>query len=266
MDIEVRTLDAFDLDALSVYARLRRYAPERGSYLLESRAHKSPEGRYSVVGYRVRTRDLMPPGVDAWQYQATNIEREPAPESFAAALALAAVGYVSPSCVNVRQKLPLFRDEGPAAQFMVGATVVVFDHQERTVTVAGPRQGNLVERCLWEIENGSDALTDLPTSDGAPGEMQAMISDEALTGRGTRAKPYFGEELTSLVMAQCYFVPLGKVDPFDIYRVLRGAPDVVHGYYVDFGAVMHGPDTRIAGIAGDTVHQRRRSETSSRSV
>src|SRR5262245_27327660 len=197
MDIDVRKIDSFDLDAITVYARLRKFTPGRASYLLESRRHDAPDGRYSVVGYRVRNRGVFIQGVDAARAHAEEYEPQPAPESFAAALALGSVGYVGASGISTKHGIALHDDDGPSGDFAAGATIVLFDHQEGSVTVAGPKKGNVVDRLLHEIEHGREELRPLPDAAGEPAQIQVQVSDETMAARVARAKPYLDEELAS---------------------------------------------------------------------
>jgi anthranilate/para-aminobenzoate synthase component I len=260
MDIDVRKIEAFDLDPFTVYARLRKFTPRRASYVLESRQHDAPGGRYSVVGYRVRNRSMFIQGVDAARAHADEYEPQPAPATFAAALALGAVGFVGASGASAKHGIPLHEDEGPSGDFAVGATIVLFDHQERSVIVAGPKQGNVVDRLLHEIEHGRDELLPLPSAEGEPAQIEVQVNDAVMAARVARAKPYLADEISSLVLAQTYTVPMLGADLFDVYRVLRDASDSSHTYFVDLGDMPGAPDTRLAGTAKHVVHLRRRED------
>lgn len=253
-EISVKTVDHPGVDAISAYAKLRSYTPGRASFLLESRAPDRPEGRYSAVGYRVRSMEMSPPGVDAIGGQ-SSYEREQGPESLAAALALGGVGYISASCVNVRHRFGMCSDEGPASHFTVGAAVMVYDHVEGTVTVAGAVKGNQVERLLWELTNGPDVAPHRPL-DAADDAWHAIPGDDKLNARAARARIYL-EELESLVLSQTFATSLGEHDPFDAYRALRAASDASHSYYIDFGALPTAPDTKIAGVSSEMLYVRR---------
>ena len=46
---------------LEAFARLRTFTPERACFLFQSHDPDSPEGRYSIVGYRIRRREMVSP-------------------------------------------------------------------------------------------------------------------------------------------------------------------------------------------------------------
>ncbi|RLB62209.1 MAG: hypothetical protein DRI90_09575 [Deltaproteobacteria bacterium] len=260
-EITVKTIDHPGVDAFTAYAKLRTYTPGRGSFLLESRAPETPEGRYSVVGYRVRRMELMPPGVDAIAGAAGDLEKATPPETFAEAMATGMVGYLSSGSASLRLGLGLCDDEGPTAHFVLGATVVVFDHQSDEVIVAGPTKGNLVERCIWELSNGPEiAPLAAPDEDAEPEDLHAILTDEKLAAKAARAKPYVEDEVDSLILAQTLVVPCGDASAFDAYRALRSLSQAAHGYFVDFGQAPGAPEAQVAGLSDTPLHIRRRGD------
>ncbi len=258
-EISVKTIEPPGFDAATAYAKLRTYTPGRGSFLLESFAPDTPAGRYSVVGYRMRRMELMPPGADAIGHAAGDLEDAPAPASFAAAMAHAMVGYVTASSAFLRLGIGLCSDDGPAAHFLVGTTVMVFDHQRDEVVVAGPTKGNVMERCIWEVTHGPEIEPfPTPAEGGEPEDLRADPADEQLAAKAARAKPFVEDELDSLVLAQTFGTPQGEASPFDAYRALRGLSSAPHGFFIDFGAAPGAPETQIAGVSHEPLHLRRR--------
>ncbi|MBM4374332.1 MAG: chorismate-binding protein [Deltaproteobacteria bacterium] len=252
-------VDDLGLDPRTAFARLRTYTPGRAAFLLESLAPAAEGGRYSIVGYRVRSGEVLPPGVDAFAVQAQTFESRPEPESLAAALAEGVVGFVSSSVASVWSRVRLFDDEGPSGVFVAGATVVLFDHQERTVTIAGPAKGRVVERCLWEMQHGPDPAPLAPVAPGVlPGTVHADVGDEKLQARAARAKA-FVSELDALSLARTFTSPRAGADAFDVYRALaESAADAAspHGYYIDFGESPVQARLEIFGVAGTALHRR----------
>jgi anthranilate/para-aminobenzoate synthase component I len=260
-EIAVKTIDHPGVDPLEAYAKLRSYTPGRGSFLLESRAPETPAGRYSVVGYRVRQMELMPPGIDAITGAGMDLEAAAAPETFAQAMAAGMVGYLSAGSATLGLGVGLCDDEGPGAHFVLGATVMVFDHQRDEVVVAGPSKGNLVERCIWEVSNGPEiAPLATPEGDAEPTDLRALLADETLAAKAVRAKPYLDDEIDSLVLAQTLVVPCGKTSAFDVYRALGASSQAAQGYFVDFGQAPGAPEAQIAGFGDTTLHLRRRGD------
>jgi anthranilate/para-aminobenzoate synthase component I len=251
--------DDLGLDPRTAFARLRTYTPGRAAFLLESLAPEAEGGRYSIVGYRVRSGEVLPPGVDAFAVQAQSFEARPEAESLAAALAQGVVGFVSSSVASLWNRVRLFEDEGPSGVFVSGATVVVFDHLERTVTIAGPAKGRVVDRCLWEMQHGPDPAPLAPPVDsGLPATLHADVGDEKLQARAARAKA-FVSELDALTLARTFTSPRAGADAFDVYRALaETATDgaAPHGYYVDFGESPVQARLEILGVASTPLYRR----------
>ncbi len=259
LTIGVRSIERAGLDPVRAYARLRSYTPGRGSYLFESLDGQGDSGRYSVIGYRVRSGAMMPPGVDAIALVAS--ELSPRAESFASALALGGAGYFSSSIASLWNRVRLHDDEGPSGMFNMGATVVVFDHAEGTVSVAGPQNGRVVDRCVWELEHGADP-EDLGSFDASarPRLVGAEPTGEKLAARGIRARAYLGE-VESVTLAQTFTSPAREADPFDCYRALRGQGGQRHGYFIDFGETPTQPRAVVTGTSDVTLYQRRHEES-----
>jgi anthranilate/para-aminobenzoate synthase component I len=264
-EIQVETIDDLGMDAITAFAKLRSYTPGRGAYLLESLSPDGDAGRYSMVGYRVLQADVIPPGVDPVSLQQEAMASQPQPESFAAALALGCVGYVSDGVAKHRCGVRMSDDEPAAGQFLVGATVMLFDHLEGTVTVAGKKKGNLVPRCIWEAQHGPDMEPlATPASDAEPKGLATAMSDDRFAAKAVRAKPFLGDELTRLTLAHTYYAPLAGSDPFDVYRAWRAlaAADKrgAFGYYIDMGESPVTPPMHVMGIADEVLFLKRRDQ------
>ena len=260
-ELEVRSAEVA-VDPLTAYARLRSYTPGRGSFLFESRSPADAEadgddGRYSIVGYRVRGGEMIPPGHDAISILGQRDEEE-APATFTEALALGTVGYVGGSSALMHHRVPLFEDEGAAGQFNVAAVVMVFDHHDGKVTVAGRKKGKQVERCLWELEHAPEVVTELPCDGRLPERLGPQLDDDKLIARAQRAAPFVDDELESLVLAQTFHVPLGESDPFDAYLAWRSSHAGRLGYFVDFGQSPMNPPMTVFGFGDRLLYSHRR--------
>lgn len=255
--------DDLGLDPLTAFARLRTFTLGRAAFLLESLAPDDGAGRYSIVGYRVRSCEVLPPGVDAVGVQTSSYEERAEPETFAAAIAEGAVGFFSSSSASLWNRVRLFEDEGPSGVFALGATVAVFDHVERTITIAGPAKGRVVDRCLWEMQHGPDPapLAELP-EEFALDAVHADVSDEKFEARAARAKA-FVSELDALVLARTFASPVGQSDAFDAYRALRSG-GARHGFYVDFGQSPVQARLEVLGTTNEALIQRRHGASAPR--
>jgi len=258
-ELAILSVDDLGLDPLTAFARLRTFTPGRAAFLLESLSFDGEPGRYSVVGYRVRSCEALLPGVDAVAAQAESYEAKPGPESFAAALALGAVGFFSSSIASVWNRVRLFEDEGSSAMFATGATVALFDHHAGSVTVAGPAKGRVAERCVWEMKNGPDPRP-LATveADAAPPHVHADVPDEKFQARAARAKPFLSE-LEALTLARTFTTPTGQADAFDAYRALRASRPAnanEPGFYIDFGESPVQARLQLFGVGTSCLHQR----------
>ena len=108
IELESRVVDDPGIDPLTVYAKLRTLTPGRASYLLEALDRDHPEGRYSVVGYRVRQGGLMPPGVDAFRGLDDEMRGMDRPATVAEAMARSSVGYLSANSAWMKRGVRLF--------------------------------------------------------------------------------------------------------------------------------------------------------------
>ena len=257
-EIVTLSLDETDLEPATVYAKLRSYTPGRASFLFESRQHDAPAGRYSIVGYRVRSGEMMPPAVDAIGAQLDGYARHDARPTFAEAMAHASVGFFSHANANSIHGIRHWEDESISGYFLLGATVVVFDHQERSITVAGRKAGRVAERCVWELRNGPEPAPLAAALAGAlPVDLRATLDEEQLAARLTRAKRFLGEPVSELALAHSLHAPMRGADPFDVYRALRAASTAPSLYFIDFGSSPVTPPLQLLGVAAEPMVMRR---------
>jgi anthranilate/para-aminobenzoate synthase component I len=261
IDIDVQVVDDTGIDPATVFAKLRRYTPGRPSFLFETLDRSHPEGRYSVVGYRVRRGATLPPGVDAYSVLAENMREDPQPDTFAEALARCSVGYLSPGVSWLANRVPVFDDEGASGHLAVGAAIMLFDHQENTITVAAPNRGDQVERLLYELDKGDDIPDVAAVTEGAsPETVKRQVDADRLRRRLKRAKIFLDDRVTELVLSQQYICP-AQSDPFEVYRALRSTDHgAAHGYYVDFGETPMSPPLRLFGVTNDVLAQTLRGD------
>jgi anthranilate synthase component 1 len=259
-DLVTLSLSETDLDPATVYAKLRSYTPGRPSFLLESRQHGSSAGRYSIAGYRVRSGEMMPPGVDAIAAQLESYGRLEAPASFAEAVARSAVGYFGYGSSHAIHQIRHWEDEGVSGYFLTGATVVVFDHHERTVTVAGRKAGRVAERCAWELRHGPEPAPLASSTGASPAEeLRPTLAEEQLGARLARAKRFLGDPVHELALAQGFRCSMAGADPFDVYRALRASSSAPGLYFVDFGASPMTAPLHLLGVTGEPQVARRAS-------
>jgi anthranilate/para-aminobenzoate synthase component I len=259
MAIAVVTFADPGIPPAEAFFRLRSQAVGMPAFLLESRGG-GEEGRHSIVAYRVRKRETLPPWVDAIDVQAATFEAMPPQQGLAASLVEGGIGFLSASSACLHAGVQLFQDEGPAGCFGVGATVLVFDHEAGTLTVAAPATGRQLERCIYELDHGAvpPALGDLdPTA--LPADVRQEHADEKLVARARRAQPFLEDELEWLTLTQVLSVPCGDSDPFTAYRALRALSPTKHGYYLDFGDSAITARTCVFG-ASDTMLCRARGD------
>jgi anthranilate/para-aminobenzoate synthase component I len=261
-EIDVRTIDDPGFDAATAFAKLRSFAPERGCFLLASRHPDDGAGRYSLVGYRATRGEMMPPGVNAIDVQASLHDDLEAPHSFAEALALGAVGSFAGNNGPLSRGVALFEDEGSAGYFVRGCAVLVIDHHEHTFTVAAPKRGNLAERLAWELTHAPEiAALATPDPDAVADGQRALHDDAKLKSRATRAKAFVGDEIESVVLTQMLYAPTGTSDPFDAYRAWCELSDAAFGYYLDYGASPMAPRIVHFGVSDTLLFRRGRAQT-----
>ncbi len=263
--IVTRTLAADHVTPVRAYAALRSHAPDRSSFLFESVHPGERWGRYSIIGYRVRTESLYPVGRDALADLAADIAGLSQPEAvsgspFAEAETLAArltsslIGYVAYDAVNHAHGIPDWSGTETLARLMRDATIVVFDNLRQTVTIAGDGAA-AVDRCAWEMTHGPE-LSPLPAPDpgGVPETVDVLVDDAAFMARVVRAKEYIAAgDAFQVVLARRFTSPLRGAEPFDVYRALRVLSPSPYLYFLDFAATPSASGFVIAGASPETL-------------
>ena len=261
---DIRTIDDPGMDPGTVFTKLRSFLPGRGCFLLESRAPDKPEGRYSVVGYRMVRGGMQPPGRDAIEDLTGAQAEEKRPETFAEAVANADISVLSSSVASLKQRVQLYEDEGPSAMMMSRAAVIVWDHHEKTVTVAGRVKGNQAERLIWEMGNSPDVEAPRAITKGArPESTKVMLDAAVINKRARRAKSFLGDEVDEVMLANMSHVEQDDSDPLDAYRAWFADSGAAHGYYLDFGESPAAPRIIVFGVTDEVVAVRRHGDETS---
>lgn len=272
LEVATQRLEHWPCSPVEAMGRLRGYTPGRGHFLLEALQPDEGPHRFSVVGYRVRRGQLLPPWTD-WLDAYADVEAAPAPEGatlaerMARGMARAHVGAFTATSPFTRLGVSAPPDAG-GSLVMVGATVLVFDHRENHVVAAGPAKGNLVPRILYELEHGTapGPLPPAPTEGARAAEVevtkglgiQAAPDEEKLAARIARAVGYLDEdELPALTLARAWSAPRRAADAFDIYRAWREQTDAPSGFFCDFGQTPMQEAIAVLGFARETLHLRR---------
>jgi anthranilate synthase component I len=261
------TLAADQVTPVRAYASLRSHAPQRSSFLLESVVPEERWGRYSIVGYRAQEETLYPAGDTALAHLIEDMSPRPAAPApsgeaedkspniaLAERFAEALVGFIAYEAIGPLHRLKPWTNEGPVARMIRGATVVVFDNLQQTLTIAGPSKG-AVSRCAWEMTHGPD-LRPLraPALRAMPEYVDVSMSDEAFMERVQRAKEYIcAGDAFQVVLSRTFKTPLRGADPLDIYRALRVLSPSPYLYFLDFGATPLAPGLTIAGASPETM-------------
>lgn len=284
MTIVTRTLVADTLTPVRAYAALRGADPDGASFLLESVVGGEHWARFSILGYRpryeavldragwalhpgsgdptgARLPPLPPEGADPLASIGPLLRSGERSESVVARFARAHVGYLAWDIVHLIEDVPAGSDAiwrqhfVPLARFLGGATVVVFDALEQTVTVAAESEAD-VERALHDLER-SPRLGDVRVPDRArlPASVTADLDDEEYERRVLRAKEYIAAgEARQIVLARTFSVPRQGRDPFDVYRAMRVASPSPYMYFLDLPALgERGERLRIAGASPETM-------------
>jgi anthranilate synthase component 1 len=265
--IVTRTFAADHVTPVSAYAALRSHARDQSSFLFESVHPGERWGRYSIIGYRVRTESTWEVGRDVMGSFGDEIAAlsppPPAPasaspfaeaENLAARLMRGLFGFVAYDAVHETHRIPPWPSSSLLARMMRGATVVVFDNLRQTVTIAGESNGE-VNRCAWEMTHGPELFAlAAPDAMAAPHAVDVTVSDEAFKAKVARAKEYImAGDVFQVVLARTFTAPARGADPFDVYRALRVLSPSPYLYYLDYaGSRMAAPFT-IAGASPETL-------------
>ena len=275
MSIVTRTLVADMLTPVAAYAALRQSDPNGASFLFESVVGGERWGRYSILGYRPRYEAILsqtgwtlrgeeagllvddkdPLAAAEPLFRATDA-REPG--NPAAKLARAHFGYLAWDLVHAIEKVPSWKQTGMLARFCGGATIVVFDALDQTVTVAAEAAED-VERALLDLARarGREVLREiaLPNRARIPSRVDVDIDDATYEKGVRRAQEYIAAgDAFQVVLARTFSVPREGRDPFDVYRAMRVISPSPYMYYLDLPP---GPGethrTQIAGASPETM-------------
>lgn len=252
--ILTRTLSADHVTPVRAYAALRAQSPGRSSFLFESVLQDERWGRYSVLGYRARSEHAYPPGTPALAMLADDAAALESAETLAGRLSQSLVGYVSYDAAHLPNGIPLWPNEGMVARLMRDATVVVFDHLELTMTIAGRSKG-AIERCAWEMTHGPE-LDALPAPDPASEALFAEpnLDDDAYAMKVARAKALFSPgDCEGLVLARTFRAPMRNADALDAYRALRLLAPSAYLFFLDFAETPFAEGVIVAGASPGTM-------------
>lgn len=260
MPSNVTTLAADLITPVGAYAAMRAHAPKQPSFLLESVFPGERWGRYSIVGYRALRDAFYSPAFDGLAVLADDLrtlaKQEPAAE-LAASFADGMVGFVAYDALHPSIGVEAWPDVLALGRMMFGATVAVFDNLRQTVTVAGSSRG-AVKRCIWEMSHppaGSELMPlAAPDPKASPENADVSMSDEVFASKVARAKQYIeAGDAFQIVLARSFTVPMGDIDPFDVYRALRVLSPSPYLFYVDFPDTPLSRGIAIAGASPETM-------------
>lgn len=266
-DVSVTTIDHPGVDPSTALAKLRSYTPGRGCFVLESLAPDTEEGRYSIVGYRVRSGASLPPAADL-ENELSQLAGGTPQDTFAQALAMASVGYIDDQAMTRAKGVRLHEDMGSGGVFAVRSAIMLYDHHENKVHVAGRVIGKAVERLVWELEHAPDIPAIDVVRGAVPNGVNPRVGQKRLEAWGGRLQSFIGDEIEHAVLHEELLAPAGDADGLDLYRALvaldrqRPKPHT-HGFYIDFGDTPFSRSNRVVGLSSTTIHRQRRGEEGS---
>ncbi len=264
-EVSVRTIEHPGFDPRTALARLRTFTPGRAHFLLESLAPDTDAGRYSIVGYRVRSGASLPPAVDV-EKELRELASGPRQDTFAQALALATVGFIDDQAMTLDKGVRLHEDMVTTGVFSTRSAVMLYDHHDNKVHVAGRVIGKAAERLIWELEHAPE----IPEITVVPGAMPKNVTPRAgekkFKARGGRVQSFVGEEIEMAILREELASFIGDADGLAVYRALvaldgqRQDPHT-HGFFIDFGSNSPiGEHSRVLGLSSTPIHQQRRGE------
>ena len=252
-----KTLVVDGITPVGAYAALRASAG-RGSFLLESVVPGERWGRYSILGYRPKSHVVVRPSgtEDPFSQLARLVPTggEPEPD-VARRFARSHVGMVAYDAVHYTTKVEPWPDTGaPLARLVGNATVVVFDNLEHSATIAASDQGD-VDRAETDLRAvGSLAPLAPPDPTALPSDVEVSMSDEDYGRVVVAAKEYIlAGDIFQVVPARTFSTPVGRADPFDVYRALRVLSPAPYMYLLEFPATDDAPPVAIAGASPETL-------------
>ena len=247
---------------VSAFLKLRDGGP---AFLLESVEH-GRLGRHSMIGVRpqavIRGADgeLVQTGADgarrvldasdpfgAVEDAVHAVGMAPTPETLA--FAGGAVGYFGYDLVRTVERLPDQPPDDlgvPDLVALITGPVVVFDHLDRSLTIAVPcdldPEGD-VEAAYWTAVETLTELKDLLSGpvphrepaeeDPVLGPVTSNVSQERFEASVERAREYiFAGDAFQVVPSQRFSAPVG-LDPFAVYRGLRTVNPSPYMYFFE---------------------------------
>jgi len=244
-----RTFCIDHLTPVGVYAALRSHAAGRSSFLLETVAANREKSPISIVGYRTLSEELYPAGGDALGLLRPTLAALSGGDELAARFVCGLVGYVAFDAAHAIHRIEPWANEGDLARMMKGATVVLFDHERRTMTLAG-RSENALDRCAWEMTHGP-ALEPMapPSADARPIFVDGELSDDAFAAIAERARA----TKSGFTLGRRFIAPERDADVLDIHRALRSLEPGSRHFLLEFAETPIAPALAIAGVAKSSL-------------
>jgi anthranilate synthase component 1 len=273
----VRELFSDSVTPVTAYATVGK---RPGSYLLESVTGGEKWGRYSFVGFdpemllrgagdrleiERRHRALEIRRGDPWSLLREELSRfRPARAETLPRFSGGAVGYVPYDAVHrFEPKALALEGEALEFSFALGGTLLVFDDVKKTLSIValahlhdGDDRAAVYEDALERIEHVADMLA-------RPAQLRALVPERerhtlelppssfdrpSFVKAVEKAKEHIrAGDIFQVVLSQRFRVPLGAVDPLDLYRAMRVINPSPYMYFLRF------PEVVIAGASPETL-------------
>lgn len=197
---------------------------------------------------------MYPGGGSLLGLLADDLKSDEVADSFAARMSQGLYGFITYDYVHALHKVEPWANEGEHARMMREATVVVFDHAEQTLTIAGPGPA-AVNRCEWEMTHGpSMPGLPIPSRDHLPEGLDIPQSDAAFAEKVRKALRFLAaSEQERLILARTFRAPERGADTLDAYRALKLLSPSRWHFFFEFGASPMAEGFCIAGASSDIV-------------
>lgn len=256
--VHKKTLVADGLTPVSAYAALRGRL-SGGSFLLESVIGGERWARYSILGYRPKSRVILrgESGTDPFSRLSELVPagRESSSDP-AERFATAHIGVLAYDMVHFTTKVPEWpRDEqGPIARLLGDCTVVVFDHLKKTMTIASTDESHVVDAEAHLRKAAVLPPVEPPDPQGQPDDLHLNMSDDEYSAVVERCREYIrAGDAFQVVPARVFSVPTLGTDPLEVYRNLRVLSPAPYMYFLDLPAEQGAPAVAIAGASPETL-------------
>lgn len=256
--VHKKTVVADGLTPVSAYAALR--AKEAGgSFLLESVIGGDRWARYSILGYRPKSRVVLhgETGVDPFARLSKLVPSGQADfDDPVERFATAHVGLLAYDLVHFSTKVPEWPRElqEPIARLLGDCTVVVFDHLKKTMTIASTSQTDLAETERHLSSAPGLAFNEPPDPNALPEDITLSADDAAYSAVVERCREYIrAGDAFQIVPARTFSVPSLGTDPLSVYRYLRVLSPAPYMYFLDLPAEAGAPALAIAGASPETL-------------